>query len=453
MSRLIDSVNNEFKKILKAHPHPKQVYDELTNGMNAKGCTFGAGPMPLYVKPYFIDGKRMPEVRHTTEVLSRIMNKISDLYYTEESMKPLFFLSPEETELSSIPVGFRNRVQITRNDAFMTDKELMYIEFNADSPGGPMYSDVQGDLIQNSEVFKKLAKKFSIGRDLIMWQILRMLLTCYKEWGGTKDTPNIAISAGGTGGTAPEFHAIVKWLGTLGFKSEFCDTTKWTYENGKLSTPTGFVPDIIYRRGWIGDWIHHMNEIKPVVSALREGKVCMVNPLNSTLAANKSFLALLQRPEIIKLLTADERKVVTKHLPWTRVFEKVKTEFHGEMIDIPDFVAKNRPRFVLKPIDQYGGKDVIVGFATSDSDWATWCDKGCAPKGKFVVQEAVAIPEEELPTFDGDNLLFTKKKINVNFYAYGGIYTGGVVRSSDSPVINVHKGGGMTPIMFVEGRK
>ena len=39
----------------------------------------------------------------------------------------------------------------------------------------------------------------------------------------------------------------------------------------------------------------------------------------------------------------------------------------------------------------------------------------------------------------------------MNFYVYGGIYTGGVVRSSDSPVINVHKGGGMTPIMFVHG--
>mgnify|MGYP001007739950 CR=1 FL=1 len=453
MSKLINQVNKDFEKILSSHPNPYSVYSQLSAGMSAKGCTFGSGPMPLYVKPYFIDGKRMPEIRWTTEVLMRVMNKIAELYYKNPASKPLFYLSPEETELADIPVGFHNRVQITRNDAFMTDKSLKYIEFNADSPGGPMYSDVQCDLIQQSEVFVKLCKKYMIGRDLIMWQILRMLITCYKEWGGRKDFPNICISAGPGGGTTPEFHAIIAWLNTIGFKAEFCGTTEWTYENGKLTTPNGLQPDIIYRRGWIGDWIQHMDGIKPVIRALRDRKVCMVNPLSSTLAANKSIFAVLQMPEMQKLFTAEERKVIQKYLPWTRVFEKTKTDFQGKTIDLVETVARNKNQFVLKPIDQYGGKDVIVGFATSDSEWAKWVDAACAPKGKFVVQEAVEIPEEMLPVFDGEQLKFQPKKINVNFYCYGGIYAGGVVRSSDSPVINVHKGGGMTPIMFVDGRR
>ncbi len=453
MSDLINKVNEEYKRILNAHPAPYEIYKTLTEGMSSKGCTFGSGPMPLYVKPYFIDGARMPEIRWTTEVLMRVMNKVAELYYTDESAKDMFYLSPEETELADIPVGYHNRVQITRNDAFMTDTDLKYIEFNADSPGGPMYSDVQGDLIQQSDVFVELCRKFTVGRDLIMWQILRMLLTCYKEWGGKKEFPNICISAGAGGGTTPEFHAIVAWLKRLGFKSEFCGTTEWTYENGRLTTPTGLEPDIIYRRGWIGDWIHHMEGIKPIIKALRDRKVCMANPLSSTLAANKSLLAVLQRPEILKMFTTEEQKVIMTYLPWTRVFEQCKTDFHGEMIDLQEYVGKNREKFVLKPIDQYGGKDVIVGFATDPAEWDKWVDKACAPKGKFVVQEAVTIPEEELPVFEGEKLTFAKKKINVNFYCYGGIYTGGVVRSSDSPVINVHKGGGMTPIMFVDGER
>lgn len=450
---LIEKVNAEFRRILEKHPNPYAVYTELTNGMSAKGCTFGSGPMPLYVKPYFIDGARMPEIRWTTEVLMRVMNKIVDYYYLDDSYKPLFYLSPEETELADVPVGYHNRVQITRNDAFMTPDELIYIEFNADSPGGPMYSDVQGDLIQQSDVFVELCKKFTIGRDLIMWQILRMLMTCYREWGGKKEFPSICISAGPGGGTTPEFHAIVAWLKRMGFQAEFCGTTEWTYENGELRTPSGLQPDIIYRRGWIGDWIHHMEGIRPVIKALRDRKVCMVNPLSSTLASNKSIFAVLQKPEILKLFTQEEQGVIQKYLPWTRVFEKTKTDFHGDMIDLPEYVGKNKDRFVLKPIDQYGGKDVIVGFAVDDSEWAEWVDKACAPKGKFVVQEVVTIPEEALPVFHGEKLAFESKKINVNFYCYGGIYSGGVVRSSDSPVINVHKGGGMTPIMFVDGER
>jgi len=80
---------------------------------------------------------------------------------------------------------------------------------------------------------------------------------------------------------------------------------------------------------------------------------------------------------------------------------------------------------------------------------------GKALSGKFVVQKYVDIPTEDLPVLDetGQKIVFRPKKINVNFYCYGGVYTGGVVRSSDSFVINVHKGGGMTPIMFVYGEK
>ena len=239
----------------------------------------------------------------------------------------------------------------------------------------------------------------------------------------------------------------------MGFNAEFCGTTEWTYSNGRLQTPSGMEPDIIYRRGWIGDWIHHMEAIKPVIRALRDKKVCMVNPLSSTLAANKSIFAVLQRPGILKMFTEEEQSVIQKYLPWTRVFEEYKTGYHGSMIDLPEYVATNKEAFVLKPIDQYGGKDVIVGFATSEGDWQKWCRKACAPIGKFVVQEAVEIPEEELPVFQNEQLQFASKKINVNFYCYGGIYTGGVVRSSDNPVINVHKGGGMTPIMFVDGER
>jgi hypothetical protein len=458
MTELIEAVNREFQNLVESYDSPEhpsgRLHDQLSKMMVDRGCTFAKGPMPVYIKPYFIDVCRRDDIIRTTEAITRICDKVTELYYTNPETRPMYYLSDVETELCAIPHGYPGRVKITRNDAFMTDDSLLYVEFNADSPGGPMYSDMQASITEDLPIYQQLAGKFKIFRDHIMPQVLKTLLDSYKDWGGTKEKPKISISAGKAGGTLPEFLAIVEWLKEKGFESTFCDIPDWQYDGKTLSTPGGFVPDIIYRRGWIGDWTHHMDKIGNILAALRDNKVCLVNPLNSILASQKSLLAVLQQPEVLKMLDEGDQRVVRENVPWTRVVEEGKTtDWDGKEVDLPTFLREAREQMVLKPIDQYGGKDVFVGNVMTTSEWDTVVDK--AVSGKFVAQKFVDIPVEDLPVLDetGEKIVFQPKKINVNFYAYGGVYTGGVVRSSDSPVINVHKGGGMTPIMFVEGKK
>jgi hypothetical protein len=457
MSQLIEAVNKDFQKLVAEYDTPGRssriLQETLSKRMQEEGCTFAAGPMPIFIKPYFIDAARREEVIRTTETSVRVMDKVTELYFSNPETRPWFHLSEAEAALSEIPHGYPGRVRITRNDAFMTDEYLRYVEFNADSPGGPMYSDVQGRLTEETTVFQALAKLYTIKRDHIMPQVLKTLLETYKAWGGTKAKPTIVL-CGGKGGTLPEFLAIVAWLKSLGYTSTYCEPKEWSYDGHTLATPDGITPDIIYRRGWIGDWSYVMNDIKPILQALRDRKVCMANPLDSVIASAKSLLALIQEPQITKILDDEEKAFVRNNIPWTRVVKEGKTtDWTGATVNMSEFLHKNRETLVLKPIDQYGGKDVAVGRAVSASEWDGWVGK--ALTGKFVVQQYVDIPTEDLPVLDetGQKIVFKSKKINVNFYAYGGVYTGGVVRSSDSFVINVHKGGGMTPIMFVYGKK
>ncbi len=457
MTELINAVNKDFQGIVESfHSNEKPsrwLHDVLSKEMDKAGCTFAAGPMPIFIKPYFIDDSRMGYVRHTTEAIVRILDKITEKYFKSDKMKPLFYMTDVEKEAVAIKTGFKGRVRITRNDAFMTDQSLMYCEFNADSPGGPMYSDQQAEIIEQSPAFKKLAEKYDIGRDVIMPQVLKTLLDAYSEFGGSKSAKPKIVLSGGKGGTFPEFLAIVEWLKRKGFEAAFCDSQEWAWDGKDLVSPSGFKPDIIYRRGWIGDWTHVWDKVQPVVKALKAGRVCMVNPLSSILASNKSLLAVIQMPDILKTFTADEQKVIRETVPWTRVVSEDKTDYKGKQVDLYDFIPKNRDKLVLKPIDQYGGKDVAVGPSCSQPEWEGWVEK--TKQAKFVVQEYITIPREALPVVDeaSGRIVFKEKNINVNFYAYGGVYTGGVVRSSDSTVINVHKGGGMTPIMYIRGRK
>ncbi len=82
-------------------------------------------------------------------------------------------------------------------------------------------------------------------------------------------------------------------------------------------------------------------------------------------------------------------------------------------------------------------------------DQATW-DKTLedCTKSNWVAQEFIEIPAEAFPEFKPD-MVWKKKNVNINFFAYDGEYGGGFVRVADSSIINIHQGGGLLPIGFV----
>jgi len=193
-----------------------------------------------------------------------------------------------------------------------------------------------------------------------------------------------------------------------------------------------------------------MNEIQPLIKAFRDGAVCVVNTPRTILAANKSLMAVVQREDIQKILTPVEKKVIHENLPWTRLVEDGKTTNEGKEVDMYSFLKDNKDKIVLKPYDMLGGKGVYVGCDLDQSGWDEGIEK--TTKQLYIAQEFVPIPEEKFPVISEQGLSFENKKVNVNFYAYSGFHAGGMVRTSDSPVINISKGGGLTCIYNVGGK-
>jgi hypothetical protein len=381
--------------------------------------------------------------------MMRVLEKAVDLYFKEPATRPLFLLKPEEEELSAIEPGYPGVLRITRNDAFLTDNYFKFIEFNCDSPGGPYWADVLCDVLWESPVVKELRKKFWFHLDHFVPQTQQCLLEAYRDFGGKKKKPFIAIVAGG-GVTLEEFKAIAEWLTVRGYKSEYSEPDWFEYDGKQLRTKSGNAVDIIYRRGWIVDWTGRMDRIKPLIKAFKDGKVCVVNTPRSIIGANKSLMAVIQRDEIQRIFTAEEKLVIHNHLPWTRVVEEGPAIHEGKKIDMYKYIAANKDTLVLKPYDMLGGKGVYVGSALDKAKWDEAIDK--TTKQKYIVQEFVPPLKEKVPVISGEDLSFMNKLVNVNFYAYNGIHAGGMVRTSDSAVINISAGGGMTPIYNVGGK-
>jgi uncharacterized circularly permuted ATP-grasp superfamily protein len=119
------------------------------------------------------------------------------------------------------------------------------------------------------------------------------------------------------------------------------------------------------------------------------------------------------------------------------------------LVDLVEHVRKNREEFVLKPNDDYGGHGVTIGRHVSEGEWEAALEGALGRD--FIVQEAVELSEEEFPVFDEAQWALQTMYVDTNPFIFGGRVEGAMVRLSNSAVVNVTSGGGMTGFFVIEG--
>jgi len=112
----------------------------------------------------------------------------------------------------------------------------------------------------------------------------------------------------------------------------------------------------------------------------------------SIVLSDKRNLALLSQSQRSSLFSAEEQEVIRNHIPWTRLVAAERVEFHGEEVFLPDLLAAERNRLVLKEGRSFGGKGVHLGRATSAARWEEVA-RTALESGGWVVQERL----ESLP--------------------------------------------------------
>lgn len=423
-----------------------RLMEETRNRYIAERVMSGGKAIPTFLKPVFIPEERIRQIKNITNITMDCLEKVSNLFFESERHEHLFELGEGEKELAKIDPGYPRRIQHARLDAFINGDSIQFCEFNCDTPGGPGYSDIQTDLLLETEAMKKLGKSFTLKPDRFMPGILDSLTSCYEHFkGGPVSTlpPFGIISVFDMDPTTEELSLMAKWFAAQGCEPILAEPEECTYENGVFRVK-GIPVDLVYRRGTTQWWISESEKYQAMWSAYRDGKLCLVNPLNSKLAGKKSLMAVLQSEEMAPRLTEAERAIIKEHIPWTRIVKSGVADYQGKKVDMEGFILENRENLVLKPIGLYGGKGVVVGGEEDNDQWRTALET--AKKTTHVVQEYINIPELSFPVYD-PHLKFVKKKVNINFFAFNGKYSGGMARVSDSAVINVSAGGGLIPIM------
>ena len=212
----------------------------------------------------------------------------------------------------------------------------------------------------------------------------------------------------------------------------------------------------MYRRVLINDILAKPKECAALVKAYEAQAVCVANNFRCKIPHVKAFFAVLTEEKNAKLFSSEEREMIERHVPWTRVVDDVKTDYRRKPIGLLEHIRKNRNDLVLKPSDEYGGTGVTLGWETDAKDWEKAIEGALPGKadGCWIVQEKIAMRRGEFP-YIGANGKVEFKDMLVDFapYMFRGKMAGFLTRLSASGLANVTSGGGQIPAFRVEEKR
>jgi uncharacterized circularly permuted ATP-grasp superfamily protein len=282
--------------------------------------------------------------------------------------------------------------------------------------------------------------------------VLHALLDAYAQWGG-REKPRIAILDWREVPTYSEFVLFQDYFRAQGLECLIADPREFEYRDGRLLAD-GITPvQLIYKRVLLSELVERQGLDHPVVRAVRDRAVCMVNPFRCKILHKKASLAVLSDEANRGLFTPAEAAAIAAHIPWTRVVADRRTEIDGHAVDLLAHVSAYKDEFVLKPNDEYGGKGIVLGWEATTEQWAAALR--AALLQPHIVQRRVDLPSEPYPSLVEGRVQILDRMLDTNPYIWHGDYMSScLTRLSTAALLNVTAGGGSTvPTLVVEKRE
>ncbi|HET8632044.1 MAG TPA: hypothetical protein VFL91_31845 [Thermomicrobiales bacterium] len=426
---------------------------QLDDQLRRRGLFFGQRPLSSVLRPRFLTPEQYEFLQARIRLVMSAFRKAYHAALEDGAFRAQFGLLDWEERLIQHAPGYAVASPTSRMDAFFTAERggLRFIEYNAEVPAAPAYNDALSDVFLGLPIMREFLHHYEVRPLPARHMVLHVLLDAYQQWAGRRERPRIAILDWREVPTFSEFVLFDDYFRSQGLECVIADPREVEYRDGRL-VAGDFHITLIYKRVLISELIERGGFDQPVVRAVLDGNVCMINPFRCKILHKKASLAVLSDERNAALFAPEEREAIEAHIPWTRRVEDRATLYRGEPVDLLPFVAEQRERLVLKPNDEYGGKGVVLGWEVEPEAWAAAVRAALAEP--YVVQERVALPEEPYPSLlDGGVQLIDRLIDTDPFIFYGDYVDGCLTRLSTEALLNVTAGGGSTvPTFLVEKR-
>jgi hypothetical protein len=397
---------------------------DLSTKLRARSILFGDHLLPTYVTPFCVDGARLDRWIACAERLAAGIESVAQAALEDRALFEELRLQPAARPLLEIDPGYGGITTLSRPDAIANGDDLVFLEFNCDSPAMMAFADAVGASLLELDAFEPWRGRVQAGE--MTGRLLQTLLHAWHEFGGSSTSPNIAITDWEGQKTRYEHRLIASAFEAAGCPTVVCDPRSFK-RNGRTLEVDGRRIDVVYRRALFTELLARQSEVDALLGAYRDGAVCMVNSLRSYLASSKTLLALLCR------------KGAASEVASTVVLTPARIE-----------ELRRGPRStVVKRGESHGGLHVLIPGVATDEEWTRALDTASREPSAWVEQEYHPVPQLTVLTAEGDNPRQQRKFFNWNPFLFAGRYAGSIARASDTPLINITLGGGLMPTFRV----
>lgn len=428
----------------------------LDEQLRRRGLFFGDRALCTVLRPRFLSAAQYRFLQRRAAVVLKAFETAYQAALEDERVLAQFKLVDWECALIQHDPGFRDASPVSRLDAFFVGESggLRFTEYNAETPAGGAYNDVLTEAFYGLPIVREFLRHWDLRPLPARHNVLHALLDAYQQWSGKRALPRIAIVDWAEVPTRNEFVLFQDYFVRQGVECVIADPREMEYTGGRI-VAEGAPVDLIYKRVLISELVQRLGLDNPVIRAVRDGAVCMVNPLRCKILHKKASLAVLSDERNASLFSADEREAIDAHIPWTRVVEERTTtppDSPENQVDLVPFIAAHREQLVLKPNDEYGGKGIVLGWEVDQEGWEQ--SIRAALEEPYIVQQRVALPTEPYPSYvDGRVHVIDRMVDTAPYAAYGSYIDGCLSRLSTAALLNVTAGGGsQTPTFVVEKR-
>jgi hypothetical protein len=426
---------------------------QLEDQQRRRGLIFGERPLCTVLRPRFLTAEAYRFLQARCPILLSAFRKAYDAALADRTLREQFGLHDWEETLVAVQPGFRDPSPTSRLDAFFAPErgELWFCEYNAETPAAAAYSDGLAEVFYGLPAMREFLRRYAVRPLPARPGVLHALLDAYEQWAGRRVAPRIAILDWREVPTYSEFVLFRDYFAAQGLECVITDPREVTYEHGRLLAEGGPV-DLIYKRVLLSELVDRGGLDHPVIRAVRDRAVCMVNPFRCKILHKKASLAVLSDERNAHFFSAAEREAIDAHIPWTRRVEERHTAVDGRAVDLVPYILEQRERLVLKSNDEYGGKGILLGWETTASAWTEAV--AAALETPTVVQDRVRPPSEPFPSMVDGRLQIFDRMLDLDpFVVYGSHVEGCVTRLSTASLLNVTAGGGSTSTTFVVERR